>query len=525
MPQSPTRSTKPPKLPTNESTHIPSTSIVSPLQASPTSTQNYGALTSEYTSEIKPLASQINKTSLPSRSHRHRHHHHHHHPTSTIAASSSFFGLPSSLSSASLRGNLGLHPSPPGQIDWVSLWVVYWVTLISEASRGLMLPSTWPYFQSLGGTKQLLGVFVASFSIGRMATTIPLGYLSDNYSTSRVLWIASLIQVIGHLLYAISPTLSVLFVSRIIVGFGSATMSVCRAHLTKAVPSDIRTHHFAYLSALQFIGFAILPGLGGLMASLPEKDPLPFIAFNGYTYPAYFLVICNLLSMALIYSFYFNPPESIQRRRVSPSTSDSDESEQSPDFYALVICLLVNITFRGVIAEFETVSTPFLMEQYNMGYSGASFRISLIGFFGLFVYLGFKPIAKRFSDRVLVFFGLLMIFLGCFPLSLPYITQHLSLSTYVFCLGLTWSLAYPVGQTAILALFSKVLAGLPAGGFLGIFSASGSVARVLFAILAGLVWNGFGKEAVFGVILAYISLSAVLVLFSYRRLIPPPEVF
>jgi len=303
-------------------------------------------------------------------------------------------------------------------------------------------------------------------------------------------------------------------------------MSVCRAHLTRAVPSSLRTHHFAYLSGLQFIGFAVLPGLGGLLALLPEYRPFPFMPLNGFTYPGYVLVLCNLLSMLVIYSFYLDPPSSpLWRRRVA--TVDSDDSDDLPraDIVALVICLLVNVTFRGVIAEMETVSTPFLMEQYGLSYGETSFRISAIGFVGLGVYLFFKPIAKRFSDRVLVFFGLVTVFLGCVPLSATIFTTDMPVLVYVTCLGLTWSLAYPVGQTAILALFSKVLAGLPAGGFLGIFSASGSIARVLFAMLAGKLWSMFGRESVFAVILAYVSFAILLVILSYRRLVPPLDVF
>lgn len=256
---------------------------------------------------------------------------------------------------------------------------------------------------------------------------------------------------------------------------------------------------------------------------LPENKPLPFMALNGYTYPAYLLVFCNFLSVFFIYVFYFDPPRNSPRRNQQVS-SDSD-SEAGPDVLALVVCLLVNVVFRGVVAEFETVSTPFLMEQFGLTYGSSSYRISVIGFFGLFVYLFFKPIAKRFSDRGLVLFGLITVLTGCFPLSAAMLTKGMSLPVYVLCLGMTWSLAYPIGQTAVLALFSKVLAGLPAGGFLGIFSASGSIARVGFAMVASKMWSDFGRESVFAMILGYITLTCILVMMTYKRLVPPAESF
>lgn len=503
-----TEATKPPKLPSSTrspySNAPPDSHILTPLKA--TSLPSYSSA-----NKTTPVKTVLSQCPPPPRA-------------DTIAASTSFFGIPFSLSSGNLRPTMGLDAPPPGEIDWVSIFVVYWITLVSEASRGLMLPSTWPYFSDLGGSKATLGVFVASFSMGRMATTIPLGYLSDSHPTSTVLIYASLIQVFGHLIYALAPNLAVLFFSRIVVGFGSATMSVCRAHLTRAVPSSLRTHHFAYLSALQFIGFAVLPGAGGLLALLPAYDPSSWVKFNGFTYPAYVLVISNVISIILIYILYLNPLEPSYRRRQAGNSSE-EPVERGPDVFALIVCLLVNVVFRGVVAEFETVSTPFLMEQFGMTYGGASFCISIIGFFGLFVYLGFKPIAKRFTDRTLVFFGLVIVLLGCLPLSVPVLADHMTTQVYVFCLGLTWSLAYPIGQTAILSLFSKVLAGLPAGGFLGIFSATGSLARVGFAMFAGIVWSHFGRGSVFATILAYVIMSAVMVIVTFRRLVPSDSLF
>jgi len=71
-------------------------------------------------------------------------------------------------------------------IEWKSLCVVYLVTLLSESSRGLFLASQWPYLERLGGSKSMLGMFVALFSVGRMLSTVPLGFLSDRFSIKTV---------------------------------------------------------------------------------------------------------------------------------------------------------------------------------------------------------------------------------------------------------------------------------------------------------------------------------------------------
>lgn len=451
--------------------------------------------------------------------------------TPSAVASASFFSLPFNLSTTSLRTTFGLRVPTDGTIDWVSLYVIYIVILTAEAARGLLLPSIWPYYESLGGTKSSLGFFVASFSLGRIISTIPLGYLSDTMSIGTVLIIASLIQIIGHFTYAVSSSLMVLYIARVIVGFGSAIMSVCRAHLTRSIPPNVRTYHFAYLSGSQFIGFAVLPGVGGLLSMMPTFRLFSVLPLNGFTYPAYMLVFANALCMFLIREFYIDPPLESQSGRISRPPSAQQELYDTNmyesifgtprlDALALTVCLIVNIVFRGVIAEFETISIPFLMEQYGISYAAGSYFLSGVGFIGLVVYLCLKPISERFHDRFLVMVGLALTVIGCIPLAMRFLSMRLSVGMYVLCLGVTWSIAYPIGQTAVLSLFSKRLSGLPAGGLLGFFSASGSTARLAMAILASQLWNGYGREAVYTVIIAYVGVTMALVWICYGRLQP-----
>lgn len=390
------------------------------------------------------------------------------------------------------------------RIDWLSLAVVYFVTLVNDASRGMLLPSTWPYLHSLSGTKEMLGVFVSTLSFGRMLATIPLGHLSDNHSPGLILIWSSVIQIIGHLMYAIAPNILLLFLSRIIVGIGSGTLSVCRSHVARAIPHTSRTYHFAYLSALQFIGYAVLPGPAGLMDKLPQFSFFGLFVFNGFTYPAYALVIANIICIFLVSLFYVEPSSSVVHDRPSPVDSEttitdpiSTTNTMQTNFVALFLCLAINVFFRGAVAQFEVISVPFLMEQYNIKYDTSSVFLSVTGLFGLLIYVFFRPIARAFSDRYLVGVGLLTILASCLPLAVRSVSRHLPLAVYVFCLGLTWSVAYPVGQTAVLSLFSKLLAGLPSGGFLGLFSMCGSVSRLVFAAITGWVWSRLGREAVF----------------------------
>jgi hypothetical protein len=201
----------------------------------------------------------------------------------------------------------------------------------------------------------------------------------------------------------------------------------------------------------------------------------------------------------------------------------AEEVDPVPDAVAMATCILINVVFRGISAELETVATPFLMNGFGLSYDLASYYIASMGFIGLGVYICFKAIARRFSDRLLVQFGLVAAFVGTFPLALSGITANMSVEVYVLCLAVVWSLAYPLGQTAVLSLFSKLLAGLPAGRYLGVFSMGGNIARIVFAVAVANIWSVFGREAVFGGVLLAVALAITGVALLYQRLAPASD--
>lgn len=434
-----------------------------------------------------------------------------------------------------IRTHLKLPPADPsaGGVDWLSIAVIYWVMLVAEAARGLVLPSAWPYLQTFGGSRDSLGYIVAAFTLGRVAANIPLGYLSDKFSNTSILMITPIFQAIGHFCYAVSPSIPLLILSRTFTGFSSAIMCVCRAYFASAIPPYKRTKHYAWLSATQFIGFVVLPGGGGLLANLPAFHILGihFLNVNQYTYPAYVLIACNLISSFVVFHFFAEPlpttATSPGSERISTTYDDDDTRIDTlpsrrfqPDFAALATCLLINLVFRGIAAELETVTVPLMMEIYDLTFSRASYYVTLVGLVGLCIYFSITPLTRLVSDRKLVITGMVLALVGCFPLALPFLSESISLSFFVVAITIMWSVAFPLGQTAALSLFSKLLAGLSVGGLMGVFSSVGAVGRIVFELFAVMMWSHFGYTAMFASMFLYQLLALALTIRMYHRLLP-----
>jgi MFS family permease len=76
-----------------------------------------------------------------------------------------------------------------------------------------------------------------------------------------------LIAVIGNLMYGVGYVTDkwVVLVGRFLVGFGSGTLAPIRAAIADITTTEQRVRYMALSNAVQFIGFAIVPGLAALL--------------------------------------------------------------------------------------------------------------------------------------------------------------------------------------------------------------------------------------------------------------------
>src|SRR3954451_2294082 len=85
---------------------------------------------------------------------------------------------------------------------------------------------------------------------------------------------------------AVAPTLSWLFVGRVINGITSASFSTANAYVADVTPPQERAKAFGLLGAAFGIGFLVGPGIGGVLGDISLR--LPFWAAAG-------LRLCKLL--------------------------------------------------------------------------------------------------------------------------------------------------------------------------------------------------------------------------------------
>lgn len=442
-----------------------------------------------------------------------------------------------------------LDAYPYQQLDWYSLTVVYFVIFITEGARGIIMPTAWPYFHSLGGTKTSLGLFIACHSFGRLVSTVPAGLLTDHFTLLPLFIIACTLQVAGHLLYIIAPSLAALYVSRIVVGIGAAATFFGVVHITKAVPAHQRMQQFAFNAGIQFSGIYVMPGIGGVLSSLPTLDiPLICIRLNSVTYPAFILAFANIAAILLLYRYYSAPKSLTSSSSLTPSTisaiaftsqttgqkvsSISTSSQmvgnnyqtisipagRHPNIYALATCMFINLFLRGAMATLETLGIPILHDKFQLSTPVASLYLSAIGIFGVVIYFLIPFLPRRFPDRSLILLGFTLIIVGVLPLSFPPLSKLLSLPSYLSFLSFALSVGMPLSATATVVLFTKLLNGVSVGMYFAIFALFGTISPIVCGIFTASLWNACGTDFVF-LAVVFMAISVyLLTIFNYDRL-------
>jgi DHA1 family tetracycline resistance protein-like MFS transporter len=129
-----------------------------------------------------------------------------------------------------------------------------------------------------------------------------IGSISDRFGRRPVILLSNFGLGCDYLLMALAPTLSWLFIGRIISGITSASFPTANAYVADVVPADQRAAKLGLLSASFGLGFIVGPAVGGLLGGM------------GLRYPFY---AAGALSIANALYGFFILPESLPADRRS----------------------------------------------------------------------------------------------------------------------------------------------------------------------------------------------------------------
>jgi len=381
---------------------------------------------------------------------------------------------------------------------------------LSESIFLPLLPFLLEDFSSSGST---VGLLSGTYALSQFTVAPLIGALSDRFGRKPVISCCVMGSVLGMGLFATTLTLpwqqvwpgaaaagvplTMLFLARVIDGASGGTAATATAVLADITTPENRAKAFGLIGVAFGLGFALGPGLGGLLGDvnriLPAWAATAFALTN-------LVVVLGLLPETHPVDARKQLP---RKRELNPITllarvfSKPEVRRLSVAFFGFFM------TFNG----FTTVLVLYLRNNFNWteGMAGAAF--ALVGVIAMVVQGGLiGPLVKRFGELRLTLTGLGLLTVGC--LLVPMASTETSVPvvyTAVSLLALGTGLVTP----CLRALVSRRLGSDGQGSALGGLQGLQSLGTFLGASAAGFSYDRIGPTSPFwfgGVMLVGVAL-------------------
>src|SRR5712692_5508568 len=137
----------------------------------------------------------------------------------------------------------------------------------------------------LGGNMKVAadwnGIFGTVFAAMQFFFSPVLGVLSDKFGRRPVILLSNLGLGLDYIVMAVAPTMSWLFLGRIISGITSSSIPTAMAYIADVVPREKRAGAFGMVGVAFGLGFILGPAIGGPLGDISPR--LPFWVAAGFS--------------------------------------------------------------------------------------------------------------------------------------------------------------------------------------------------------------------------------------------------
>lgn len=397
------------------------------------------------------------------------------------------------------------------------LWFIYAIIFFDAVGFGLLMPIMPDLLEdvaalNLSDGATIAGLLLTTFALMQFVFAPILGGLSDRYGRRPVLLIALLGFAIDSFIMAWAPTLTWLFVARIVSGIFGATYATCYACLVDVSRPDQRAKRFGLAGAALGLGFIFGPSIGGLLGDYWVR--LPFIASGG------------MIFLVFLWGVFFFPetlaPQN--RRAFSWARANPLGSLISIARYpavlivlgALFLIQLSNHSYSSIWSFYATAVADWSLFMIGVSISLYGFGIALVqgGLTG--------PIIARFGEVKSVYFALSFGMISFLILGLAQAGWHIYVAILI---GAFAGVLTPALQALMTARTPADSQGELQGAITSLYSVASIISPAVMASIFAANTDGTGiylPGAPFLLAMALGMLAMIVFAFGARRLNEKP---
>ena len=377
------------------------------------------------------------------------------------------------------------------------LFVLMITAFVDMVGLLMIIPLLPFYAKDLGANGFIVGLLVSSFAIAQLITAPVWGRFSDRYGRRPALLVGLTASAIAYVVFAYANVLWLLFLSRLVQGAGGGTVSVIQAYVADALRPEERAKGLGWLSAATNSGVALGPVLG------------PVASHWGRSGPGLAAAALCVINIAFAWYFLSESRDMVEAKATGRTRSRSRDAlshvvthSSEPASRLIWIYAIAMGAFQGAM----TILALFLSVRFGVTAKNIGFFFTYIGTISVLtraLILGWA--VDRFGEARLSRFGSMLLAIGLaaiafmYPLRDPAAVAHklnLSASFVAILPYLPLALAValvPLGTAftfpCVTALLSRVIPSSERGLYMGVQQTFGGSARVVFPILAGIMFD------------------------------------
>ena len=359
--------------------------------------------------------------------------------------------------------------SPHGHAAFVFILVTVALDMIAFGIIAPVLPDLVRHFEGgdFARASDMIGYFGLAWASMQFLFSPLLGAWSDRFGRRPVILISCLGLGIDYAFMALAPSLSWLFVGRIVSGITASNISTAFAYITDITTPEKRARQFGFISAAFGLGFVIGPAVGGFLGNTHLR--LPFWVAAG-------------LSLANFFYGLFVLPESLPPERRAKSAwhlanplGSLNLLRSHPELFGLSAVMTLYYLAHQSLPSMWALYTEYryLWNRRDVGLSLAVVGVSAAVVSGILV----GPLVKRFGERRSLLAGLCFGILGfaCFGLA----PRGWEILASIPLIAL-WGIAGPAMQSLMSQRVDSSSQGKLQGAINSIRAITGMVGPILF---------------------------------------------
>lgn len=167
-----------------------------------------------------------------------------------------------------------------------ALAFIFCTVTLDVLSLGLMIPVLPTIVLGFmggdtAGAAEVFGLFATVWGLMQFLFSPLLGAMSDRFGRRPIILISCLGLGLDYIFMALAPSLTLLFIGRVISGITAATISTAFAYIADVTKPEARAKAFGLVGVGFGLGFVLGPALGGLLGGIDPR--LPFWVAAGAT--------------------------------------------------------------------------------------------------------------------------------------------------------------------------------------------------------------------------------------------------